>query len=128
MGSMGMFLGERQAGFRHAMSVMSGELPVSHPSLWKHGTARRWVFSSTDAKWCIGGIEERRANFNCASGHIRSLAPHGRLMPHEVSGWEVQDVLGWNEDRDVSVQKSDGRESPRAHAPLNAPLIMKSTL
>eukprot|EP00929_Paragymnodinium_shiwhaense_P020037 TRINITY_DN13484_c0_g3_i3.p1 TRINITY_DN13484_c0_g3~~TRINITY_DN13484_c0_g3_i3.p1 ORF type:complete len:1279 (+),score=294.27 TRINITY_DN13484_c0_g3_i3:272-3838(+) len=86
---------------------------------WKHKASRHWIFSSLDAMWLIGGLEEKALNFQCDYGIIASNEHHLGLMPDQVgSGWQRDNGVDWEVDTDIQVSSQPKKSTGNAAAIL----------
>jgi hypothetical protein len=87
--------------------LVSGMSPNGFP-LWRKVTTDseqcRWLYSSTNGNWNIGGHQAERKQFHCHAAHIFSDARHNGAMPHETSGnWWRLSPNGFLKDPAITV-------------------------
>jgi hypothetical protein len=64
----------------------------------------KWLYSSTDGTWNIGGEKARRQGFNCHAAHVFSGKKHNHVMPHELQTiWWRVDGEDFIKDKDIVV-------------------------
>jgi len=102
--------------------LVGDEWPNGLP-IWRQRDGTHLLYSGRSKRWCLGGQDVRKRNFDCSAGHIYCSQEHKNAMPHMVRGalWSRWDGAGFIEDPDISVfalpLSEDAAEEWRPRAP-----------
>lgn len=90
----------------YTLAVAEAGWPQGMP-VWRNDSGR-WLYSSTDGTWSIGGSRARSSNFGSHAAHICSHVKHNGAMPDQVIGtwWRAQGQH-FQEDLDVVITAFD---------------------
>eukprot|EP00416_Gambierdiscus_australes_P030363 CAMPEP_0171086836 /NCGR_PEP_ID=MMETSP0766_2-20121228/19786_1 /TAXON_ID=439317 /ORGANISM="Gambierdiscus australes, Strain CAWD 149" /LENGTH=442 /DNA_ID=CAMNT_0011544505 /DNA_START=127 /DNA_END=1455 /DNA_ORIENTATION=- len=68
--------------------VLADDMQPNGQPVWRQQNGEHWLYSSTTARWCIGGMDVKHDNFARSAGWVCQTAPHGGLMPDKaLAGW-----------------------------------------
>merc|ERR1719379_194626 len=103
----GLALGKAVRQVESVPPLLFGMSPNGFP-LWRKVTTDseqcRWLHSSTNGNWNIGGHKAEVKQFHCHAAHIFSDARHNGAMPHETSGsWWRLSPNGFLKDTAITV-------------------------
>mmetsp|Transcript_150538 Transcript_150538/g.419489 ORF Transcript_150538/g.419489 Transcript_150538/m.419489 type:complete len:459 (-) Transcript_150538:115-1491(-) len=80
--------------------------------LWKKTGGERWLYSGTDGRWYIGGVNSKHKRFECASGFIYNCKVHDGVLPHQLSGaWEWGGSSQWHKDPTIHITAVSRRDT-----------------
>jgi hypothetical protein len=87
--------------------LVSGMSPNGMP-LWRKAATDsgqcRWLYSSINGNWNIGGHKAEANQFHCHAAHIFSDTRHNGAMPHHATGsWWRQSGSGFLKDPAITV-------------------------
>lgn len=95
-----------QHGCEGVFLRVNNTMPNGFP-LWRKqapSTSDRWLYSSPDGSWNIGGSSSEKLDFECHSAYIFCKMKHFGVMPDQLSGvwWRVEGT-SFVSDPEISV-------------------------
>eukprot|EP00440_Ansanella_granifera_P008704 gb/GFBE01009433.1/.p1 GENE.gb/GFBE01009433.1/~~gb/GFBE01009433.1/.p1 ORF type:complete len:764 (+),score=114.80 gb/GFBE01009433.1/:1-2292(+) len=74
--------------------------------VWKRAGSGQeaWIYSGLNGHWYVSSRKAFDKEFNCCTGCVMSVFPHGGAMPHLADSWQFKDDGCWTPHSDIELQ------------------------